>query len=235
MSTRLAKPALTTRGKNTDVCVALIPPGTQTFPTAESLAISSTPAAKGATTLTLGTATNNPMVLGQGLLFVDSATERQFLAVVDASAAAGVTELTVRALGEEIPANAVAAFPPRSALRTTADISKTLETEEIDTFDHEDTAYLPTTSSAEMSLDGMFGHLDPGRETLEAALDQGLLIYFSKTFAPPSDAYSVGEREEGLALVTSLEKPAPNDGMVGFNVSLQISGSITRTDPVPTA
>ena len=234
MATRPAKPISTTRGKNTDVCVALVPQGSTVFPVSEVLTVGATPAAKGATTLTVASATTNSLVSGQGLVFVDS-NDAQYLAVLDADYEPGVTELTVRALGEEIPAASTAAFPVRFALRTTADVSKSLENEETDTFDHEATSYTPTTANAEMTLDGMFGWVDAGRETLEAAYASKGFIYVSKTLDAPSAAYVRGEREEGIAIVSSLDKPAPNDGQVNFNASLQISGQLVRTDPVPTS
>jgi len=227
------KPTQTTRGKETEVCVALVPAGVQEFPSAEALIMGATGGAVGVTAITLANATTNPMVRGQGLLFIDPTTDFQYFAAVDADHEAGVTELTVRSLGEAIPAGAEAAFPPRFALRTGANVSRSGENEEVDTFDHENAAYIATKNTSELSLDGLYAWNDAGRETIEAAHDQKLLIYFSRTLAPPSPAYAKGERLEGWALVTSIDNESPNDGQVAYNVSLQVSGKPVRTDPVP--
>ena len=231
---RPRNPAPTTRGKDTALHFALVPLGSKAFPTAEVFTVGATPAAKGATSITLAGATTNPLIDGQGLLFVD-ANDFQFIAAVDGDHAAGVTDITVRALGEEIPAAATASFPVRSALRQAANISKSAENTEIDTFDHEASEYLVTRNTAELSADGLYGLKDAGRETLEAAYEQKIPVYFSVTYAPDSAQYTRGEREEGFAIITSLGKDSPNEDQNSFNASLSVSGKLTRTDPIPVA
>ena len=234
MAGRLMVPQLTTRGRNTDVCVAVMPFGSRVFPTAESLVIGATPAAKGATTIDLAAPTTNAFVKGQGLLFVD-ANDLQFFAVIDENADAGVSSLTVLPLGEEIPAAAAAAFPVRSLLRTSADLSESVETEEIDTFDHLSTAYLQTGQNGEFSAEGLYSAFDPGAACVRAAMEQGLRVYVRRTLEKPSDQYVSGAREEFFAIVTSVEMPATVDGSVAFNVSFQVDGEISRSAPVPVA
>ena len=231
MAGRLMVPQLTTRGRNTDVCVAVMPFGSRVFSVSESLVVGATPAAKGATSIDLAAPTVNAFVKGQGLLFVDS-NDLQFFAVVDEDAAAGVSALTVLPLGEEIPA---AAFPVRSLLRTSADLSESVETEEIDTFDHLSTAYLQTGQNGEFSAEGLYSAFDPGAACVQAAMDQGLRVYVRRTLEKPSDQYVSGAREEFFAIVTSVEMPAPVDGSVAFNVSFQVDGEISRSAPVPVA
>ena len=228
-------PALTTRGRNTNVCLALMRSGETAFPVMESLVLAGTdPIAKGSTTLTLTTATVNAFAKGQGFQFVD-ANEMQFYAVLAAATEAGVTELTIEPLGEAIPAGSAAPFPVRSLLRTSADLSESVETEEIDTFDHKSTAYLRTGKNGEFSMEGLYSAFDPGRACIHAAKDQGLRIYVQRTLDAPSDKYVSGEREEFFAIVTSAETPSPVDGPVAFNASCQVDGEITRSAPVAIA
>ncbi|MEM9245607.1 MAG: hypothetical protein AAGA67_07705 [Cyanobacteria bacterium P01_F01_bin.153] len=213
MAERPVSPALTTPGKATDVCVALMRLGSTVYPITESFTVATGGAAKAATELTVAAAIANNLAAGQGLSFVD-ANDVQYFAVLAEDADAGATTFTVEPLGEAIPADAAAAFPVRSMLRTSANLSQSVETEEIDTFDHASSAFLQTSKSAEFTMDGMYSSFDPGAACVRAAIDQGLRLYIRTTFKAPSANYVSGARNEFFAIPSSAETAAPVDGSV---------------------
>lgn len=217
-------PAVTTSGKNVEVVVALAPLGERTPFVADTL--TATAAAKGATAVTVS-ATLNKMVAGQGLLFIDSTTNRQYFAQLTADAAVGATSLTVGSLGEAIPAGATAQFPVRAMLRTTADLTSSTDLAEVDTYDHKVKAQTPLTRDLSFAMDGMYTYYDGALATLRFADANGREVYVKRQFPAPSSAFSVGESQAFFAVVESMDIAAPNDSFVDANVSLKIV-----TDPV---
>lgn len=217
-------PSVTTSGKNVEVIIALAGLGERVAFTPETL--TATSAAKGATSVTVS-ATTNKMYAGQGLLFIDTTTNKQFFAQLTADAAVGATALTVGALGEAIPTGATAQFPPRAMLRTTADMSSSTDLVEVDTYDHRVKAQTPLTRDISFSLDGMYTPYCGALATLRFADANGREVWVRRTFPAPSAAYSLGESQSFFAVVESIDMAAPNDSFVDANVALKVV-----TDPV---
>lgn len=226
------KPAQATRGKLTEVTIALMGQGIRTAPTSTSLTASA--AAKGATTVTVSGITSE-IQAGQALLFIDPTDDSQYLAIVSTKAAASATSLTVLALGEAIPADAVAQYPPRAMLRSSADLSTESDTAEVDSFDHVNKDYIPLGISSEFSAEGMYTHYDPARHTCAFAQRNGLEIYWTRTYGPPNAKYSKGETQSGFGIVTSAEESAPNDEMVSNNLTIQVTSRLPDVLPTPIA
>jgi hypothetical protein len=226
------KPAQATRGKLTEVTIALMPQGIRTPPTSTSLTASA--ATKGATSVTV-TGVTSAIQAGQALLFIDPTTDSQHLAIVSATAAASATSLTVLALGEAIPAGAIAQYPPRFMLRTTADLNTQTDTAEVDSMDHNNKDFIPLGSSSEFSLDGMYTHYDPGRHTCAYADRNKLEIYWTRTYGPPNANYSKGETHSGFGIVTAVDEPNSNDDMVQCAVTIQVTSRLPDVLPTPIA
>lgn len=231
----MARPVKTlpvVRGKDIEFCVGLPVLGDRTLLSSEALTTGATETAKGATTVTLTAAPSQTIPAGAAFSFVDSSDRTYF---VQATEDITTGSITCAALAEAIPAGAVAQYPPRFLLRTTADLSKSGEAEEIDTFDHTDADQLHTKNTSEISAEGFYSWKDGAREIIEFAYANKREIYWSRQLPAPSAAYSLGEKEEGFAIITSVEKPGTNEESVKFNVSLSIVGAVTRTAPTPVA
>lgn len=226
------KPAQATRGKLTEVTIALCAQGIRTAPPSTSLTASA--ATKGATSVTV-TGVTAPIQAGQALLFIDPTTDSQHLAIVSTTAAASATSLTVLALGEAIPAGAIAQYPPRAMLRSSADLSTESDTAEVDSFDHVNKDFIPLGNSSEFSLEGMYTHYDPARHTAAFAQRNGLEVHWTRTFAPPNANYTKGEVQSGFGIVTSVEESSPNDEMVGNSVTIQVTSRLPDVLPTPIA
>jgi hypothetical protein len=226
------KPAQATRGKLTEVTIALMPQGIRTAPTSTSLTASA--ATKGATSVTV-TGVTSEIQAGQALLFIDPTDDSQYLAILSAKAAASATSLTVLALGEAIPAGAIAQYPSRFMLRTSADLDTSTDTAEVDSMDHNNKDFIPLGSSTEFSLEGMYTHYDPGRHTCLSASRNKLEIYWKRTYGPPNAKYSQGEVHSGFGLVTNVGEPSANDDMVQCSVTIQVTERLPDVLPTPIA
>ena len=231
---RPVSPSPATRGKDTEFVVALTAPGLRVVPTDETITVATGGGTKGSSTIPVA-ATTNPLYAGQALMFEDATTGLPTIAILSADAAAGATSLTVTALGEAIPESATAQFPVRCMMRQEASISRSTNTTEIDDFDRTIVDFIQTSTTAETSLDGMYTHYDAGRFTLEFAQSNQREVYFRRTLAAPNANYTKGTQESGFGIVSSTESPAPNDGMVGFTASLQVTRLEPSVLPTPVA
>lgn len=231
------------RGKDVAVRVARLQPGVRIKPFGDSVLqlTNSASAAKGATTITLDAAlpTGNTIAAGQFIRFLDSATDKEYLAEVTADLIGDgttTTGLTVKALDEEIPADAVGEWPAYVWDRTDSSVSTSHNLSGVTTYNSGDNRDgVITGSESSMPLPGIFNHYNDGAHTLEKAAQVGAECWVEKELPSPGPGFSKGATISGAALVTNRSKPSPGDGFIALDLEIAWVGAITETDPVPTA
>lgn len=228
-------PLSVTKGKKTQVFMALLKDGDREAPAEVTLTLGSG-AAKGATSLSISgvSADTTKIYKGQYLLFEDP-DERLFIAQANADYTGG-SSLTVVALPEAIPNASAAAFPVPFKLRTSADVDVSTDANEVDTFDHSINGdATPGKTSFEFKTDGEYSAFDPGYNTCVYAQRNATEVYVWRRLAAPSPAFAKGKVTSGAAIVTSRSEPNPNDGNVGASVSCRFVGDVEEDDPVAIA
>lgn len=224
-----------TKGYETVITVALLSEGDREAPTANDLTNSAL-AAKGATSITLdAAATGSKIRAGQRLLFIDPVTDLAYPVIVTANYEGAGTTLAVAELAEDIPADAVAAFPAKFQLRQSAGLERSTNVQTFSTFDHAGLAdSTPGQIDTTASFDGAYAIGDAGGETMEAAQRLGAEAYVEVIRPAPSAAYSRGRVDAGACLVESMSQPVPLEGEVSRNFSVRFN-TYTVTEPTPTA
>lgn len=180
-------------------------------------------ATEGATSITV---TGGPTKIEKGnyILFVDD-DELSYLAEVTADSTGGT--LTVKALPQAIPSGAVAMWPPEVLDRTDAEVSRSVDTTDTQTFNTGGTRLLTSTvGSYSLSLPGPFLFKNAGYLTAFKAAQEKVPLWFAVKHEPP-DA-EVGEIVEtpfvGKGYVTEFTTSAPADGFRGADLSVEITG-----------
>jgi hypothetical protein len=227
-------PLAATKGKETRLTCALLGEGQRVEPTEAVLTIAGTEQAKGATAVTLSAApaAGVKMFTGQYLQAKDT-NGLVYVMKLDADFEGG-TSLDVAPLPEAIPASATIQWPVRFNLRTQADIDFSYENEEVNTYDHEDNGdAVPTSSSASISLAGLYSAYDAGGLTTDYAAQNRLEVWISRTLGRPTPAYKRGAVIAGAAIIEGIASPAPNDSFVASDYTARFVGDITRKDPDP--
>jgi len=179
---------------------------------------SDTAIAKNATSITLPFALRGKIAKGQWLQAVDT-TGEEYLFEVNADANDGATSLTVKSVHEQIPAGSTVIFPPELSDRREASISESYKAEGFSTFNtggFEDAVF--TTSSAEISLAGIYYEFDAGYRTIVAAAKEGREFYAIQEFGNQKTGYTRASRE-GVFIVTSFKLPTAVDGLINADFS----------------
>lgn len=180
-------------------------------------------ATEGATSLTV---TGGPTTIEKGnvLLFVD-ADELTYVAEVTSDSTGGT--LTVKALAEAIPANATAMWPPELLDRTDAEITRSVDTQDTQTFNTGGTRLLTATvGSFSLNLPGPFLLKNGGYLTAFKAGQEKVPLWFMIKHEPP-DA-EVGEITEqpfiGKGYITEFTTSSAADGFRQGDLSVEITG-----------
>ncbi|TAG98726.1 MAG: hypothetical protein EAZ18_00170 [Oscillatoriales cyanobacterium] len=185
----------------------------------------SSAAAKLATTMTVTGAPTGTIEKGNVLLFVD-ADELAYLAEVTADSTGG--SLTVRALAEAIPSGAKAMWPPELLDRTDAEISRTVDTTDTQTFNTGGNKLItPTTGSKSLSLPGPYMLKNGGYWTAFFAAEAKTPLWFAVQHeAPDQDLGAIKESPFiGKGYVTDNTTSAAADGFRQGDISVDITGS----------
>jgi hypothetical protein len=221
-----------TRGKDIDLRVALLAPGSRVKPygdTIEQVTVGAAAAAKGATSITVTALTANvvKMAKGQVLRFEDQTTGKEYLAYVNADAIATNTTLTVVPLDEAIPAGAIAEFPAYCWDRTDSSTTKSYSFSGVTTYntgDNEDG--VNTGFTVDATLPGIDYHYNDGLKTALAAATLGQEFWFAKVKPAPNDAFVRGEVREGPAVVTGDNEGSPADAFQSRDIDVKWVGDV---------
>ena len=227
-----------TRGKETDVFIALLPIGERRAPTDQQLIVSTGGAAKGATSIPLTGALTGDIEEDQYLCFAD-ANGKEYLALLSSKADGTdtpVSALPVVALGEAIPAGAVAEFPPYLWDRTAADVDRSYSLNSVTTFNTGDSRDgVITGNEKNITLPGLYFFYNAAYKTAKLAADSGRELWVTRLIRKPNDNYQSGDKTEGAAVVTAAPSPSSQDGQVGADLTLAFVGPNTESDAIPTS
>jgi hypothetical protein len=186
--------------------------------------VASSAAAKAATSITVTGMPAGGIDAGNVLLFVD-ADEMTYLAEVSTNSASGT--LTVKALAEPIPSGAKANWPPELLDRTDAEISRTVDTTDTQTFNTGGSKLITTTTSSKSgSFPGPYLAKNGGYWTaFKAAEDKAPLWFAVMHSAPDQDVADVVETPFiGKGYVTDNTTSAAADGFRQGDISVDFSG-----------
>lgn len=190
-----------------------------------------TAVAKGATSITLAFPLIGRIAGGQYLRFASGNTE--VTVKVANTAEAGASTLTVTAVDEQIPAAAIAAFPPEFTHRTAASISPAYEFTGFSTLNtggFEDG--VQTTSSAEADLSGIYFELDPVYRTLVENAPNGREFALILDYKEPKEGWS-GRRRFAICGITSRNEPVTVEGFIGADFTAKVLTDPTETPAAP--
>jgi len=185
-----------------------------------------------ATSITLPFGLLSPIESGQFIQFVDTAGT-EYLAELSSTAALNSVTLSVVALDEAIPVNAVALYPPEFTDRQNFDLKDDFTSAGFATFNtggHEDAAIVG--SSVDLSLDGLYFPFCPVYRTLTNFSAAGREFYFRAEDESARAGYT-GEVVEMVAAITSREKPLSVDGFVSAKFSAKVVQLPTRIFAIP--
>lgn len=182
-------------------------------------------AAKAAITMTVTGAPTTAIERGNVLLFVDS-DELAYLAEVTANSTGGA--LTVRALAEAIPSGAKAMWPPELLDRTDAEISRTVDTTDTQTFNTGGNKLITTTvSSKSLSLPGPYMLKNGGYWTAFFAAEEKAALWFAIQHEAPDQELGTIKEAPFIAkgYVTDNTTSAAADGFRMGDLSVDITGA----------
>lgn len=182
-------------------------------------------ATEGGTTMTVTGAPATAIEKGNVLLFVDS-DELAYLAEVTANSTGGA--LTVRALAETIPSGAKAIWPPELLDRTDAEISRTVDTTDTQTFNTGGNKLITTTtSSRSLSLPGPYMLKNAGYWTAFFSAEEKVALWFAiQHEAPDQDLGTIKEAPFiAKGYVTDNTTSAAADGFRMGDLSVDITGA----------
>jgi|GEM_PF-5651980 len=182
-------------------------------------------ATEGGTTMTVTGAPATAIEKGNVLLFVD-ADELAYLAEVTANSTGGA--LTVRALAETIPSGATAMWPPELLDRTDAEISRTVDTTDTQTFNTGGNKLITTTtSSRSLSLPGPYMLKNGGYWTAFFSAEEKVALWFAiQHEAPDQDLGTIKEAPFiAKGYVTDNTTSAAADGFRMGDLSVDITGA----------
>jgi hypothetical protein len=117
-------------------------------------------------------------------------------------------------------------------LRTTADLASSTAIETVNTYDHgatSDSSIGETTNT--FTTNGFFSYYDSSLHTIKYARDNSLEVYVERILESPGAAFSAGTKESFAAIITALNTAAPNEGSVSADITFQVVGAITETQP----
>ncbi len=193
-------------------------------------------AAKGAVSITIGTATNAGSVfVGGTFLNVVTPSGKELLIQIASDTVGAVTAIPVVGTPAAIPAGSTLQYPLRVRFRKTADIDRSAKT--VDTFDFDSGGYdstITTSLSYAIKLDGDYPALDAGYKSIDYSADN-----FQKVYAwlilpnPDASVYASGEIASGICDIGNTPLAIPADGLITANVELKPQGRLIRTPPVP--
>lgn len=231
---RIVQTHAPTLGRNVDVYVARLPVGSRAKPADQVLTVATAGAAKGATSITVDETIASVIAANQYLLFADE-NGGEYIAQLDTQVSSG-SELSVLALPEAIPAGAVAEFPTYLWDRQNADLDQSYNRTTFATFNTGgDEDGIVVGASRSITAPGIYWFKNAGMLTAEKAADDGAEIWMQLVYPVPSSAYSAGKVVEGPASVTAAPETAGVDGFIQKNLTIAFNGSVTKTDPTPTA
>lgn len=187
--------------------------------------ILSAAAIKNAITMTVTGAPTGAIQKGNVLLFVDN-DELAYLAEVTTDSTGGA--LSVRALAEAIPSGAKATWPPELLDRTDAEISRTVDTTDTQTFNTGGNKLITTTTgSKSLSLPGPYMLKNGGYWTAFFAAEAKTPLWFAVQHeAPDQDSGVIRESPFiGKGYVTDNTTSAAADGFRQGDISVDITGS----------
>lgn len=229
-------------GKGTKVDIAMLPVGSKTEPTPQTLTTGGTATVKDISspaTITLSAAIPNgkeTIPSGSFLGFKDPLTGKVVMVQLTADAEAGDTDLTVNIIPEAIAANSVAVYPLRLSGRTTANIGRSGN--RVSSVDFDSGAFetgLTASISQTLELSGNYLPSDPGFATAETAFTQLREVYVWVELPKISAAYSKGKIYKGFASITDLPVEVPADGILTGNISLALNGELVVVPDAPAA
>lgn len=187
--------------------------------------VSSVAAIKSAITLTVTGAPTGAIQKGNVLLFVDS-DELAYLAEVTADSTGGA--LSVRALAEAIPVGARATWPPELLDRTDAEISRTVDTTDTQTFNTGGNKLITTTiGKKSLKLPGPYMLKNGGYWTAFFAAEGKTPLWFAVQHEAPDQDLGVIKESPfiGKGYVTDNTTSAAADGFRQGDISVDITGS----------
>ncbi|AUB36146.1 hypothetical protein COO91_02047 [Nostoc flagelliforme CCNUN1] len=203
-------------------------------PVSQTLTLGET-GAKAAVTLTLGTALTAPIDKDNWLLFVDS-NGLEYLAKVTADAAIGVTALTVKALDEAIPDEAVAKFPSELYDRSAINLARTYNNSEVFTLNTGgDRQVVATTATKNATAPGFWYWHNAGYRVCKEAAEAKKPVWLFVEYEPPSPAFSKGIIVSGKAVITSRPTDSAANAFLTGDLNFEFTGPVSESDPVPTA
>jgi hypothetical protein len=186
--------------------------------------VASAAAAKAATSVTVTGMPAGGIVAGNFLLFVD-ADELTYLAEVTANSTGGT--VTVKALPEGIPSGAKAIWPPELLDRTDAEISRTVDTTDTQTFNTGGNKLITTTvGSKSGSFPGPYLAKNAGYWTAFKAAEDKAPLWFMVQHSPPDQDLADILETPFIAkgYVTDNTTSAAADGFRQGDISVDFSG-----------
>lgn len=183
-----------------------------------------TAATKGAISLTVTGSPTAAIEKGNCLLFVD-ADELSYLAEITADSSGGT--LIVKALAEAIPAGAKAAWPPELLDRTDAEITRTTDTTDTQTFNTGGEKLITTTTGTKsVNLPGPYMAKNAGYWTAFLAAEAKVPLWFMIEHSPPDqDTSTIRETPFiGKGYITDHSTSAAADGYRQGDLSVDITG-----------
>lgn len=190
-------------------------------------------AIKGATTLTVDPLTEK-IESGNWLLFTD-ADGLEYLIKVVATAEAGATTLSVKAIATAIPDLAEASFPSELYDRAAVDFERSINTVNVVSLNTGGSELqVATTSSQSISAPGYWHWWNPGLRICEDHAESKKAFWIIIEYeSPDPKIFAKGAIISGVGIITDLPKASPADGFVSSDLSFLFTGQVTITEPVP--
>lgn len=210
-----------TLGRKTDIFIALLPELVRTAPVQQELTVGTGGAAQAATTITVDETIATPLPANQFLQFYNLTTGQEYLARLTADVSSG-SDLTVKALGEAIPAGAITAFPNYLWDRTAADVDRSYAESVFATFNTGgDEDGVSTGSSKTIALPGQFYRKNAGYLTALWAAENGREVWVQRVINGVLDI-------EGPCGVTAAPSASPVAGSVSADLTLKFRGKASE-------
>lgn len=206
-----------------------------TFPAASIVTVATTAVAATDTTLTCAALTEQ-IPANSWLLFTDPTTGAETRVKVTATAEIGATSLTIddgngNGSPVAIPVGNTAQFPGELMDRSDSSISNSNNLQSFATYNSGGyNVKLATITDSSLTLPGFFQENNAAAKTLiDAAIDKSP-VYVRLEYPAPG-GYSTGRIVEVLGTVTQFDNPAPAEGVVDINFTVDVSGAPTVTEP----
>ena len=224
-----------TIGRGTKVRVALMNECDRIIPEKPVFTVT-TAADEGDTTLSVSVApaTTRPIVGPTYLNFIE-ANGKSHLVKVSGDIPAGATAtLTVEALKQDLPLNAIAVFPVLLGNRTSASLNDADSQQDVMTFDNNGWRDQVTTMLGNgLELPGYYSPLDAGWNTCFFARLNFREVFWELELPKPgceSTGYTKGHIVRGFGGV-QMPLEVPSDNIINANITITSRGPVTFIDP----